>query len=118
MTLLIQFKVLDCFLPDCQCLGIILSGNEISQILLSLILTYYGGNRNRPRWISWGVIFCALSCFVLASPHFIYGPGEEALKLTKEYLNDRNGFTISVSFMILSNDLCIRLKNISSYILE
>uniref|UniRef100_A0A2M4BDH4 Solute carrier organic anion transporter family member n=1 Tax=Anopheles marajoara TaxID=58244 RepID=A0A2M4BDH4_9DIPT len=69
--------------------GIILSGNEISQILLSLILSYVGGHRNRPRWIAWGVVFCALSCFILALPHFIYGPGEDALRLTKEYLRDR-----------------------------
>ncbi|XP_037025259.1 solute carrier organic anion transporter family member 74D isoform X2 [Bradysia coprophila] len=68
-----------------QTTGIILSGNEISQILLSLILSYAGGQRNRPRWIAWGVVFCALSCFILVLPHFIYGPGEEALQLTQEY---------------------------------
>ncbi|KAG4073411.1 hypothetical protein HA402_007667 [Bradysia odoriphaga] len=65
--------------------GIILSGSEISQILLSLILSYAGGQRNRPRWIAWGAVFCALSCFVLVLPHFIYGSGEEALQLTQEY---------------------------------
>ncbi|XP_065073766.1 solute carrier organic anion transporter family member 74D [Ochlerotatus camptorhynchus] len=69
--------------------GIILSGNEISQILLSLILSYVGGHRNRPRWIAWGVVFCALSCFILATPHFIYGAGDAALQLTKEYINDK-----------------------------
>lgn len=69
--------------------GIILSGNEISQILLSLILSYVGGHRNRPRWIAWGVVFCALSCFILAMPHFIYGAGEAALQLTKEFINDQ-----------------------------
>lgn len=70
--------------------GIILSGNEISQILLSLILTYFGGQRNRPRWIAWGVVFSALSCFILAWPHFIYGAGEEAFQLTEEYLSSNN----------------------------
>uniref|UniRef100_A0A182J4Z2 Solute carrier organic anion transporter family member n=1 Tax=Anopheles atroparvus TaxID=41427 RepID=A0A182J4Z2_ANOAO len=69
--------------------GIILSGNEISQILLSLILSYVGGHRNRPRWIAWGVVFCALSCFILAMPHFIYGAGDDALRLTKEYIRER-----------------------------
>ncbi|XP_011639834.1 solute carrier organic anion transporter family member 4C1 [Pogonomyrmex barbatus] len=66
--------------------GIILSGNEISQIL-SLILTYYGGSSHRPRWIAVGVGLSALSCLVLALPHFIYGPGKDALALTKEYLD-------------------------------
>jgi hypothetical protein len=31
------------------------------------------------------VLCAAISCFVLALPHVIYGPGEDALKLTKEY---------------------------------
>lgn len=64
--------------------GLILCGNELSQILLSLILSYMGGQRNRPRWISTGVFFCALSCFVLALPA-LYGAGNEALKYTEEY---------------------------------
>lgn len=62
-----------------------LSGNEISQILLSLVLSYSGGKRNRPLWIATGVIFQSISCLILAAPHFIYGAGEEALQLTKEY---------------------------------
>lgn len=66
--------------------GLILSGNEISQIL-SLILTYYGGSGHRPRWIAVGVGLSAFSCLVLALPHFLYGPGRDALALTKEYLD-------------------------------
>lgn len=64
--------------------GVILTGNEISQILLSLILSYHGAHRNRPRWIAWGVAFSAISCFVVALPHFLYGPGTDALDLTKD----------------------------------
>lgn len=67
--------------------GIVLSGNEISQILLSLILTYFGGQKNCPKWMSWGIVSSALSCFILAWPHFIYGAGEEALQYTQEYLS-------------------------------
>lgn len=67
-------------------LGLILSGNEISQIL-SLILMYYGGAGHRPRWLATGVGFSAASCFVLALPHFIYGPGKDAKALTHEYLD-------------------------------
>ncbi|XP_043494438.1 solute carrier organic anion transporter family member 74D isoform X2 [Polistes fuscatus] len=66
--------------------GLILSGNEISQIL-SLILTYYGGSGHRPRWIAVGVGLSALSCLILALPHFIFGPGRDAMALTKEYLD-------------------------------
>ncbi|XP_049283099.1 solute carrier organic anion transporter family member 74D [Anopheles funestus] len=94
--------------------GIILSGNEISQILLSLILSYVGGHRNRPRWIAWGVVFCALSCFILALPHFIYGAGDEALQLTKEYIREREEDEARIrthqnyTFMVKStNRLCL-----------
>lgn len=76
------------FFALCFCrTGFILSGNEISQIMLSMLLTYFGGQRNRPRWIAWGVVFSAMSCFILAWPHFIYGAGEEALQYTKEYVS-------------------------------
>lgn len=64
-----------------------MSGNEISQILLVLILSYLGGKGNRPVWISWGVAVSAVSCFILALPHFIYGPGAAALALTAEHLD-------------------------------
>ncbi|KAJ8669939.1 hypothetical protein QAD02_001198 [Eretmocerus hayati] len=72
--------------------GIILSGNEISQIL-SILLIYYGGSGHRPRWIAAGVAFSAASCFVLALPHLIYGPGQNALVLTKEYLNSSSSLS-------------------------
>lgn len=65
--------------------GIILSGNEVSQILLALFLTYFGGQQNRPRWIAWGGICSVLSCFTLICLHIIYGAGEEALQYTEEY---------------------------------
>lgn len=66
-------------------LGIVMTGNEMSQIIFSLVLSYYGGKGHRPRWIATGVLFSAMSCFVLASPHFIFGSGNDALSLTQEY---------------------------------
>ncbi|KAG8232805.1 hypothetical protein J437_LFUL007959 [Ladona fulva] len=68
-----------------QTTGIMMSGNEVSQILLSLLLTYLGGRGNRPIWIAWGVAISSASCLILALPHLVYGPGEDALMLTKEY---------------------------------
>ncbi|CAG9797785.1 unnamed protein product [Chironomus riparius] len=93
-----------------QTTGLILSGNEISQILLSVILAYIGGKSNRPRFISIGVVFCSISCFILAMPHFLYGAGDDALKLTKEYMESSN-VTLDDSEKIKmerrSNRLCI-----------
>uniref|UniRef100_A0A1L8DEL8 Solute carrier organic anion transporter family member n=2 Tax=Nyssomyia neivai TaxID=330878 RepID=A0A1L8DEL8_9DIPT len=82
--------------------GIIMSGNEISQILLSLFLSYAGGQRNRPLWIAWGVAICGLSCYILALPHFIYGAGDDALRLTKEYQDE---FESSIALTNSSNSL-------------
>ncbi|KDR21868.1 Solute carrier organic anion transporter family member 3A1 [Zootermopsis nevadensis] len=67
--------------------GIVMSGNEISQILLSLTLSYYGGRGNRPVWIAWGVAVSGLSCYILVLPHLVHGPGRDALALTEEYLD-------------------------------
>ncbi|CAL8072089.1 unnamed protein product [Orchesella dallaii] len=68
-----------------QTAGIVMTGNEISQILFSVFISYFGGKGHRPRWISVGVLFSAISCYVLASPHLFYGSGEDALALTEEY---------------------------------
>nr|CAD7399809.1 unnamed protein product [Timema cristinae] len=68
-------------------IGVLMSGNEVSQICLSLIMAYYGGRGSRPLWISWGVMFSALSCYILVLPHVLYGAGREALALTEEYLD-------------------------------
>lgn len=92
--------------------GIILSGNEISQILLSLILSYIGGQRNRPRWIAWGIVFCGLSCFILALPHFIYGAGQDALELTKEYYENAGGDNVTISLVVGEHNKTLFLINI------
>ncbi|XP_034248106.1 solute carrier organic anion transporter family member 74D isoform X2 [Thrips palmi] len=76
--------------------GIMLSGNEVSQIMLSLFLTYYGGQGRRPLWIAWGVALSAASCFILTLPHFVFGAGPDAIALTEEYLQHRH-FNYSVS---------------------
>lgn len=87
-------------------LGLILSGNEISQIL-SLILIYYGGVGHRPKWLAVGVGLSSLSCFILVVPHLIYGPGEAALALTHEYLEQNikgNNITKKSEFLPICND--------------
>ncbi|XP_031628442.1 solute carrier organic anion transporter family member 74D-like [Contarinia nasturtii] len=78
-TLEKQFKI-----PS-KTTGIILSGKEISQVTLSLILTYFGGRKNIPKWLSFGAVCYGLSYFIVALSHFIYGAGEEVLQYTQEY---------------------------------
>ncbi|KAF2368549.1 Organic anion transporter polypeptide OATP [Trinorchestia longiramus] len=62
--------------------GFILAGNDVSQVLLSVVITYYGNYGNRPQWMGLGVISSAVSCFIAASPHLIYGSGSEAASTT------------------------------------
>lgn len=74
-----------CFTPlSYDNIGLVLSGNEISQILFSLILAYFGGQRNRPLWVAWGIVLCGISCYILALPHFLYGAGFNMQHLIKE----------------------------------
>lgn len=68
-----------------QNLGIISVGNDISSLFLSAILSYYAGKQNRPRWIAAGLVALTLFCVFSSLPHYLYGPGEQALSLTKEF---------------------------------
>lgn len=68
-----------------QNLGLISVGNDISSLFLSAILSYYAGKQNRPRWIGLGLLALTLFCVFSSLPHYIWGPGEQALSLTKEF---------------------------------
>jgi len=50
-----------------------------------MFLSYYAGKGHRPRWIGFGIYTVVIYCLLTALPHFLYGPGEDALSLTKEY---------------------------------
>ncbi|XP_032590483.1 solute carrier organic anion transporter family member 74D [Drosophila grimshawi] len=65
--------------------GIISVGNDISQTLVSAVLAYYAGKGHRPRWIGFGLLTIVVFCLMTTSPHFLYGPGDDALALTKEF---------------------------------
>ena len=65
--------------------GLITVGNDISQLFVSVVLSYYAGRGHRPRWIAFGIYTVVLFCCLTMLPHFLYGPGEDALLLTKEH---------------------------------
>ncbi|XP_069952785.1 solute carrier organic anion transporter family member 74D isoform X4 [Cherax quadricarinatus] len=89
--------------------GIILSGNDISQVLLAMFLGYYGNFGHRPRWLGVGALFTAASCITAALPHFFYGPGEDAVVAARiatsgdiSLLNNLTGFkTLTMLIRIL-----------------
>ncbi|CAB0005693.1 unnamed protein product [Nesidiocoris tenuis] len=68
-----------------QTTGIISVGNDISTLLVGAIITYFGGKGHRPRWMAFGLYTVVLFCLLNALPHFLYGPGDDALSLTMEY---------------------------------
>lgn len=70
--------------------GIISIGNDISSLFISAVLAYYAGKGHRPRWIASGLFAIVLFCFLTALPHFLYGSGSEAEKLTVEFGAEQN----------------------------
>ena len=48
-------------------------------------MAYYAGKGHRPRWVGFGLFTITLFCMINTIPHALYGPGEQALMLTKEY---------------------------------
>lgn len=53
-------------------LGIILSGNDVSQILCGVLISYIAGRGSRPFWLAVGMLVTASACFVYASAQFLY----------------------------------------------
>ncbi|XP_046644300.1 solute carrier organic anion transporter family member 74D-like [Daphnia pulicaria] len=78
-TLEKQFKL------KSQTTGILLSGNEVSQILLSLVITYFGGHGHRPRLAALGVVFSGVASIIVIVPHFVYGQFATATNVTRSF---------------------------------
>ncbi|KAL7045220.1 hypothetical protein ACKWTF_002174 [Chironomus riparius] len=66
-------------------IGFIATGNDITSLMLSTFIAYYVGKGHRPRWLALSILIVIIYCFINAVPHFVYGPGEEALQLTTEF---------------------------------
>lgn len=54
-------------------MGLVLSATEIGQIGSSLLLTYYGGQGHRPRWIASSMVLFGVAALACSSPHFLFG---------------------------------------------
>jgi MFS family permease len=53
--------------------GILMSATEIGQIGGALLLSYYGGQGDRPKWISGGMLIFAFASLICSTPHFLFG---------------------------------------------
>lgn len=81
-------------------------GNDIPKLFASIILSYYTSFGHRPRWIAVGLLLSSLFCFMNALPHFLYGPGSDALQLTLEYGADYNISNNNSHKISRNNHLC------------
>lgn len=52
--------------------GIIMSATEMGQIGGALLLTYFGGQGHRPKWIGWGMVLFGSSAALCSLPHFLF----------------------------------------------
>lgn len=80
--------------------GILLTGNDISQTLLAIFLSYYGTFGHRPRWLGVGALLTALSCLTAALPHIIYGPGRDALEAARAASLPTTNYSSSSSLLM------------------
>lgn len=79
--------------------GILSVGNDISQVLVTVFIAYYLGNKHRPRWMAIGLLCFSLYCFICALPHFIYGSGKDLLLLTLEHHDGHQGNDSTTAFI-------------------
>ncbi|KAL5284833.1 hypothetical protein ACFFRR_006885 [Megaselia abdita] len=68
-------------------MGLIYVGADVTNVIASWFISYYGGKGHRPRIIGIGLISVIIQCILMLQGHLIYGPGEDALSLTEEYKN-------------------------------
>lgn len=65
--------------------GVILSAWDIGVLSSTLVTSYLGSRGHKTRWVACGTFVIGLSCFMQLIPHFVFGPGQDALELTSEY---------------------------------
>lgn len=68
-------------------MGLIYVGADITNVLASWFISYYGGKGHRPRLIGIGLLSVIIQSILMCQAHWIYGPGDEALSFTEEFKN-------------------------------
>ncbi|XP_069675274.1 solute carrier organic anion transporter family member 74D-like isoform X2 [Periplaneta americana] len=75
--------------------GLMISALDMGGLTFSMLLSYLGSRGHKTRWIASGMILVSLSCFLRILPHLLYGAGQDALELTREYGPQEYNFTHS-----------------------
>ncbi|XP_067634401.1 solute carrier organic anion transporter family member 74D-like [Eurosta solidaginis] len=96
-------------------LGLIAIGNNFTEMIVSGVLSYYAGKGHRPRWIGFGIMTIVVFCWLTAVPHFLYGPGKDALALTSEFGDVPNeNTTLEVLEEQRAKSLCRDRSNVTA----
>lgn len=53
--------------------GMIIAANDVSALLLIIFISYFGGHRNKARWLGIGALVTSLGCLMFALPHVLVG---------------------------------------------
>lgn len=53
--------------------GMIIAANDVSALLLIIFISYFGGHRNKARWLGIGALVTSLGCLLFALPHLLVG---------------------------------------------
>ncbi|XP_071533825.1 solute carrier organic anion transporter family member 74D-like isoform X2 [Panulirus ornatus] len=86
--------------------GVLLSGNDISQVLLAMFLGYFGNFGHRPRWLGVGALFTTASCFTAFLPHLFFGPGEDAVAVAEAATVRNMSLLMNVTDLQTKEELC------------
>ncbi|CAH1797018.1 unnamed protein product [Owenia fusiformis] len=57
--------------------GIIISSFEMGHVFLVIMFSYFGGSSHKPKMLFMGGVILAVSAFVWALPHFLFGSGRD-----------------------------------------
>lgn len=61
--------------------GAIMSATEIGQIVGSLVIAYYGGRGNTPKWIAACMTLTAIAALISTTPHFLFNKTTTTVKV-------------------------------------
>ncbi|CAL8072091.1 unnamed protein product [Orchesella dallaii] len=78
------------FSMDSTTSGVLLFANELAQILVAIVFTYFGFRRHRAKMLTLGLALSSISCFFIASPHYYLGSGDMVVSLIRPVPSSQN----------------------------
>ncbi|OTF81796.1 solute carrier organic anion transporter-like protein [Euroglyphus maynei] len=105
--------------------GIIMSSTEIGQISGALLLTYYGGQGHRPRWIATGMLMFAFAALLCSTPHYLFGSQPAHIFTNEDISSSPSPSTNTIcllnstneSFCNQQSDIIIQQSRVNNFIL-